>query len=100
LEERNFRRDGGRVATDALGNLQDLLKELFQFENADLDFGIYRIMNHKRAEIRRFLDEGLPGIVEEALQGGAAARQPGSRPRPKSCGRRRIASRKPSASTL
>jgi adenine-specific DNA-methyltransferase len=52
-----------------------LLKELFQFENADLDFGIYRIMNHKRAEIRRFLDEGLPGIVEEALQGGAAARQ-------------------------
>ena len=63
------------MATDALGKLQDLLRELFQFENADLDFGIYRIMNHKRAEIRRFLDEGLPGIVEEALQGGAAARQ-------------------------
>lgn len=26
---------------------QNLLRELFQFDCADLDFGIYRIMNHK-----------------------------------------------------
>ncbi len=63
------------MTTDALARLQDLLRELFQFENADLDFGIYRIMNHKRAEIRRFVDERLPGIVEESLKGGATARQ-------------------------
>ena len=33
------------------GNLEkfrDLLKELFQLDQADLDFGIYRIMNARR----------------------------------------------------
>ena len=35
------------VAT-SLAELQDLLGELFRFDQADLDFGIYRIMNHKR----------------------------------------------------
>lgn len=63
------------MTTDALARLQDLLRELFQFESADLAFGIYRIMNHKRTEIRRFIDESLPRMVEEALQGGAVARQ-------------------------
>ncbi len=53
------------MTTDAPGRLQDLLKELFQFESKELDFGIYRIMNHKRTEIRRFIDEGLPTAVEE-----------------------------------
>ena len=28
--------------------LQGLLKKLFQFDRAELDFGIYRIMNQKR----------------------------------------------------
>jgi hypothetical protein len=50
-EEHGFERDRGRVTTDALGRLQDLLKDLFQFESKELDFGIYRIMNHKRGEI-------------------------------------------------
>ena len=31
-----------------LQKFQELLRELFQFDCADLDFGIYRIMNHKR----------------------------------------------------
>jgi adenine-specific DNA-methyltransferase len=67
--------DGGRVTTDALGKLQDLLRELFQFESKELDFGIYRIMNHKRREIRHFIDEGLPRTVEGALKGGVVAQQ-------------------------
>ncbi len=33
---------------DARKKFQHLLRELFQFDTADLDFGIYRIMNHKR----------------------------------------------------
>jgi adenine-specific DNA-methyltransferase len=61
--------------SDALARLQDLLRQLFQFESRELDFGIYRIMNHKRGEIERFIDEGLPGAVEEALKGGAVAQQ-------------------------
>jgi hypothetical protein len=38
--------------SEALQRFQGLLKELFEFECADLDFGIYRIRNHKREVIR------------------------------------------------
>ncbi len=34
---------------------QSLLKELFQFEASDLDFGIYRILNYKREQIKDFI---------------------------------------------
>lgn len=33
---------------DNIHKFQVLLEELFQFSAADLDFGIYRIMNYKR----------------------------------------------------
>ncbi len=33
--------------SDSKGKFQQLLSELFEFDFADLDFGIYRIMNHK-----------------------------------------------------
>ncbi len=52
------------------GNLEkfrDLLKELFQLDQADLDFGIYRIMNARRNEILRFLDKDLLPRVREAF---------------------------------
>ncbi|HUN23471.1 MAG TPA: site-specific DNA-methyltransferase [Anaerolineales bacterium] len=39
--------------------LQTLLSELFQLDQADLDFGIYCIMNQKRDEITRFLEKEL-----------------------------------------
>ena len=59
---------------NALERLRQLLKELFQIENAaDLDFGIYRIMKYKRAEVRAFMDKGLSDIVDEALESGALA---------------------------
>lgn len=48
--------------------LRGLLAELFQFDQADLDFGIYRIMNQKRDEISRFLDEDLLPQVRQALE--------------------------------
>jgi adenine-specific DNA-methyltransferase len=37
--------------------------------HAELDFGIYRIMNHKRAEIEQFLQRDLLPQVKNALQG-------------------------------
>jgi adenine-specific DNA-methyltransferase len=48
--------------------LSTLLKELFQLDQADLDFGIYRIMNQKRDEISRFLDTELLPQVKEAFE--------------------------------
>jgi adenine-specific DNA-methyltransferase len=54
---------------DSRTKLKNLLRELFQLDSADLDFGIYRIMNSKRSEIERFLDNDLlPQIKEAFLQ--------------------------------
>ena len=47
--------------------LQSLLRELFQFDSADLDFGIYRILNEKRDEIERFIGHDLLDAVDQAL---------------------------------
>lgn len=46
---------------------QRLLRELFQFDCADLDFGIYRIMNQKRDTIEKYIGETLPGTIAAAL---------------------------------
>ncbi|MFQ5792492.1 MAG: site-specific DNA-methyltransferase, partial [Acidobacteriota bacterium] len=54
---------------------QNLLRELFQFDCADLDFGIYRIMNHKRDVIERFITNDLPKAVAAELDRGALAEQ-------------------------
>lgn len=48
--------------------LKKLLAELFQLDQADLDFGIYRIMNQKRDEIVQFLDKDLLPQVKEAFE--------------------------------
>ena len=50
---------------------QSLLRDLFQFDCADLEFGIYRIMNHKREVIDHYIDRDLPGAIEEAVGQGA-----------------------------
>jgi adenine-specific DNA-methyltransferase len=54
---------------------QALLKKLFQFDNAELDFGIYRIMNHKRAVIERFIENDLIQGLDKELKRGAHAEQ-------------------------
>ena len=54
---------------------QQLLRELFQFDCADLDFGIYRIMNYKRDMIEKFITQDLPKALAEELDRGALADQ-------------------------
>ncbi len=54
---------------------QSLLRELFQFDCADLDFGIYRIMNRKRDVVERFISTKLPEAVDVELGSGTLARQ-------------------------
>ena len=39
--------------------LKSLLKELFQLDQPDLDFGLYRIMHAKASEVTAFLDRDL-----------------------------------------
>ena len=59
----------GREAN--IRKFQQLLRELFQFDCADLDFGIYRIMNHKRDAVERFIVDKLPHAVSNELGRGA-----------------------------
>ena len=47
--------------------LKTLLKELFQLDQPDLDFGLYRIMHAKSAEISQFLDKDLLPQVKDAF---------------------------------
>ncbi|MGX3022050.1 site-specific DNA-methyltransferase [Ursidibacter sp. B-7004-1] len=44
------------------------LKEIFQINQADLDFGIYRILNSRSAEIQQFLEIQLPRKIQTAIQ--------------------------------
>lgn len=60
---------------DNLSKFQVLLRELFQFDCADLDFGIYRIMNHKRDAVERFISVQLPAVISDELDSGALAQQ-------------------------
>lgn len=53
---------------EALAKFQNLLRDLFQLDTADLDFGLYRLLHLKRDEIEAFITEQLPRRVEEAFQ--------------------------------
>ena len=54
--------------SDMKTKLVNLLNVIFQFEDQDLDFGIYRIMNQKREDIRKFIDQKLINKINEQLR--------------------------------
>lgn len=61
--------------TDRFDRLVKLLKELFQLDKPDLDFGFYRIMHAKEAEVTRFLEvDLLPQVKYEFQQYRSADR--------------------------
>lgn len=49
---------------ESIEKFKELLKELFQFEASDLDFGIYRILNYKRDQIEKFINKDLVERIE------------------------------------
>ena len=54
--------------TDARFNkLKAKLRELFELDKSDLDFGIYRIMAAKNTEVTDFLDRQLKDVVRQTL---------------------------------
>src|SRR5664279_2132567 len=56
-------------------DLKAKLQELFMFDRADLDFGMYRVLNAKRVEVTRFLETELLPSVRAALGSVAAEEQ-------------------------
>lgn len=53
---------------ETLKDLVSKLKELFQMDQADLDFGIYRVMKAKHDEIDKFLTKDLLPTVKKMLE--------------------------------
>ncbi|MFZ4791818.1 MAG: hypothetical protein ACOYMW_13175 [Candidatus Competibacteraceae bacterium] len=53
--------------SDAYQKLIKTLRTVFEMDKADLDFGIYRILNQKREEIKQFLDQDLLPEVKKAF---------------------------------
>ena len=47
--------------------LLNKLKELFQLDQPDLDFGFYRIMHAKAQQVQEFIEQDLLKIVEDAF---------------------------------
>ena len=52
---------------ERLDRFTKLLKEIFELDKSDLDFGIYRVMNLRKTQIEQFLTERLPQMVQETL---------------------------------
>jgi adenine-specific DNA-methyltransferase len=60
--------------TRPLEKFQQLLRELFQFEDAaELDFGIYRIMKLRRERMEQWLTVDLPARAKEIIKGSSAS---------------------------
>ena len=55
------------MATSYYENFIKKLKEIFMMDHAELDFGIYRIMNQKRSDIQDFLEKDLLPQVKQLL---------------------------------
>ena len=49
------------------------LREIFQIDRPELDFGIYRILNARAGEINDYLENRLAAKVQQALSAGSAA---------------------------
>lgn len=57
------------------GRFVKLLKDIFELDKSDLNFGIYRIMNLRKAQIEDFLTQRLPQMVRETLEPFAEGNQ-------------------------
>jgi adenine-specific DNA-methyltransferase len=55
------------VTDTKFADLKAKLRELFELDKSDLDFGIYRIMAAKNKEVTEFLDRQLKDVVRETL---------------------------------
>ena len=52
----------------AFEDLKGKLREIFQLDRTDLDFGLYRIMNLKSEEVSKFIEEDLLPQVKNGLK--------------------------------
>jgi adenine-specific DNA-methyltransferase len=54
--------------SEKLDRFVELLRKIFELDKSELDFGIYRIMNIRKAQIEEFLSKRLPEQVRAILE--------------------------------
>lgn len=52
---------------------KETLEKMLMLDQADLDFGIYRIMNQKRTDIEKYLNNNLKRQVADAVSNSSTA---------------------------
>jgi len=57
-----------KVVIESREKVKNLLKQLFRSDMQDLDTGIYRILNHKRDQIEKFIEIDLIQAAEEEFR--------------------------------
>jgi len=67
LSDISFQRN--LTMTPQLAQLIAKLQEIFQINQPDLDFGIYRILNSRQTQINEFLQKTLPNKINAAFNG-------------------------------
>src|SRR5690606_29256416 len=60
-------------ANDRRQTFANLLRDMFQLNQPELDFGLYRIMHARKADIERFIDQDLPNITRKAFANFASS---------------------------
>ena len=63
------------IQSSQFDKFKRVLREVFMLDHAELDFGIYRIMNQKRVEIDTYLNESLAKQMSEVLTANAGSRR-------------------------
>jgi adenine-specific DNA-methyltransferase len=65
------------ITESKFNDLKAKLRELFELDKSDLDFGIYRIMAARNKEVNEFLDRQLKQVVRQTLaaHGAGSAEQ-------------------------
>lgn len=62
------------MALSQFNNFKETLAKVFMLDHAELDFGIYRILNHKRTEIENYLNNTLASEVKQVLEDNMGSR--------------------------
>ena len=52
------------MANERLNRFTALLKQIFELDKSDLDFGIYRVMNLRKTEMKEFSAQHFKNIAE------------------------------------
>lgn len=66
LDKNGYRESG--VTQKNLATLIDLLESLFEFDNTDRDFGVYKLMNKKRDEVNSFINNELVNYIQSEVE--------------------------------